>query len=143
MRTNLLVEHKLELLKLLTEYNNVFAWIYIEMPGVDSQLVLHQLNIKEGTRPINQAARKFKLEWEVQIKQQIQRLYDFGWSVLFSTHPVSSILPVKKKNSQTRSCIDFWNLDKACPNDEFLLVNIGMLVDVTIGHSMFSFIDDF
>lgn len=32
---------------------------------------------------------------------------------------------------------------KGCPKDEFPLPNINMLVDATIGRSMFSFMDEF
>lgn len=39
--------------------------------------------------------------------------------------------------------IDFRDLNKACPKDKFPLLDIDMLVDVIVGHSMFSFMDDF
>ena len=37
--------------------------------------------------------------------------------------------------------MDFCNLNKACPKDEFPLPNIDLLVDSTAGNSMFSFMD--
>lgn len=52
-------------------------------------------------------------------------------------------MPVKKKNGQIRCCIDFGDLNKVCPKDEFPLPNIDMLVDTTAGHSMLSFMDGF
>lgn len=39
--------------------------------------------------------------------------------------------------------IEFRDLNKACPKDEFSLPNIDMLVDAIVGHSMCSFLDDF
>ena len=39
--------------------------------------------------------------------------------------------------------MDFRNLNKACPKDEFLLPNIDLLVDSTMGNSMFSFMDGY
>ena len=48
---------------------------------------------------------------------------------------------MKKKNGQIRCCVDFCNLNKACPKDEFHLPNIDLLVDSTAGSSMFSFMD--
>lgn len=44
------------------------------MSRLDTNLVTHQLNVKEGSKPIRQAARNFMLELEVQIKQEIQKL---------------------------------------------------------------------
>ena len=60
-------------------------------------------------------------------------------------HPkwLSNVVPVKKKNGQIRCYVDFRNLNKACPKDEFLLPNIDLLVDSAVGSSMFSFMDGY
>ena len=39
--------------------------------------------------------------------------------------------------------MDFCNLNKACPKDEFPLPNIDLLVDLATGNSMFSFMDGY
>lgn len=46
-----------------------------------------------------------------------------------------------QKNGKWRVCIDFINLNKACPKDSFLLPKIDMLVDVITGHKLLSFMD--
>ena len=60
-------------------------------------------------------------------------------------HPrwLSNIVPIKKKKGQIRCCVDFRNLNKACPKDEFPLPNMDMLIDSAVGHAMFSFMDGF
>ena len=40
-------------------------------------------------------------------------------------------------------CIDFTDLNKACPKDSFPLPHIDMLVDATAGHELISFMDAF
>ena len=40
-------------------------------------------------------------------------------------------------------CIDFTDLNKACPKDSFPLPHIDMLVDATVGHELLSFMDAF
>jgi len=50
---------------------------------------------------------------------------------------------VKKKNGQIWCCVDFCNLNKTCPKDEFLLPNIDLFVDFVAGNSMFSFMDGY
>ena len=50
---------------------------------------------------------------------------------------------MKKKNGQIRCYVDFHNLNKACPKDEFPLPNIDLLVDSATGSSMFSFMDGY
>ena len=60
-------------------------------------------------------------------------------------HPrwLSNIVPIKKKNGQIRLYVDFHNLNKACPKDEFPLPNIDLLIDSAVRNSMFSFMDGY
>jgi len=48
---------------------------------------------------------------------------------------------VKKPNGKWRTCIDFSNLNDACPKDCFPLPRIDQLVDGTAGHELLSFMD--
>ena len=40
-----------EMIALLKEYRDCFAWDYIEMPGLDKSIVEHRLPLKKGFRP--------------------------------------------------------------------------------------------
>ena len=40
-----------------------------------------------------------------------------------------------------RMCIDYTNLNKACPKDPFLLPQIDQVIDSTVGCEMLSFVD--
>lgn len=68
-------------------------------------------------------------------KEEIQKLLNVG-STKPIQHPtcLANNVPVKKKNGQIKCCINFRDLKKACPKDEFSLANIDMLIDVTAGH---------
>jgi hypothetical protein len=48
---NLDLAFREELIKLLKEYKDCFAWDYSEMPGLDRSIVEHRLSIKPGYRP--------------------------------------------------------------------------------------------
>jgi hypothetical protein len=55
---NLELDFREELIKLLREYKDCFAWDYSEMLGLDRSIVEHRLPIKPGFRPYKQPPRK-------------------------------------------------------------------------------------
>ncbi|KAL5538544.1 hypothetical protein UlMin_045351 [Ulmus minor] len=65
-----------------------------------------------------------------------------GLDPLLVTHKLGVEL-AQKSNGTIRCCVDYRDLNKACPKDEFPLPNIDILVDATAGHEMFSFMDGF
>ena len=108
-------EERTELIRLLKEYQDVFAWTYDEMPGLDEKLVTHHLHVKPGSKPIKQSPRQFRHEVEDQIKSEIQKLLAAGF-IKPIHHPtwLANVVPVKKKNGQIRCCVDFRDLNKCC-----------------------------
>ena len=56
---------------------------------------------------------------------------------------MANVVPVPKKDGKVRVCVDFRDLNKACPKDDFPLLHIDMLVDSTTGHPMLSLMDGF
>ena len=56
---------------------------------------------------------------------------------------LGNIVMVKKMNGKWRMCVDFIELNKACPKDTYALLCIDMLVDSTTCHQLLSFIDAF
>ena len=56
---------------------------------------------------------------------------------------LANVVPVPKKDGKVRVCVDFKDLNKASPKDDFFLPHIDLLVDSTTNHSMLSFMDRF
>ena len=56
---------------------------------------------------------------------------------------LANIVLVKKANGKWRMCVDFTDLNKACPKDSFPLPRIDQLVDSTTGHKLLTFMDTF
>ena len=50
---------------------------------------------------------------------------------------------VKKANEKWRMCVDFMDLNRACPKDSYPLPRIDTLVDLTTRHQLLSFMDAF
>ncbi|RVW71713.1 hypothetical protein CK203_057108 [Vitis vinifera] len=56
---------------------------------------------------------------------------------------LANIVLVPKKDSKVRVCVDFRDLNKVSPKDDFPLPHNDLLVDSTAVHSMLSFMDGF
>ena len=50
---------------------------------------------------------------------------------------------VKKASEKWRMCVDFTDLNKACPKDSYPLPRVDVLVDSTARHQLLSFMDAF
>ncbi|PIN05643.1 hypothetical protein CDL12_21813 [Handroanthus impetiginosus] len=48
--TLLSLDEEKQYFDILSEYRDVFAWTYKEMPGLDPKVAIHQLGIRRGTR---------------------------------------------------------------------------------------------
>ena len=79
VKKNLSAEYKANLINLLKEYVDCFAWEYHEMPDLSRDLVEHRLPMKAGFRPYKQTARCFNPVMYDRIKAEINRLLDAGF----------------------------------------------------------------
>ena len=65
----------------------------------------------------------------------IQEVYYPDW--------LANVDMVKKANGKWRMCVDFTDLNKACPKDSYPLPRIDTLVDLIARNQLLSFMDDF
>jgi hypothetical protein len=68
------VNPKDEMIGLLKEYSDCFAWNYTEMIGLSREKVEHRFPIKSSFRPFKQRPRSFRLDLLPRIKDEIHRL---------------------------------------------------------------------
>ena len=54
-----------------------------------------------------------------------------------------NVVMVKKANGKWRMCVDFTDLNKACPKDSYPLPRVDVLVDSMAQHQLLSFMDTF
>jgi hypothetical protein len=108
-----------ELIKLLKEYKDCFAWDYSEVPGLDRSIVEHRLPIKPGFRPYKKPPRKiYKDEVLADVKKEVERLIEGNFiRPCKYAEWISNIVPVYKKNGKMRVYIDFRDLNRATPMD--------------------------
>ncbi|RVW32710.1 Transposon Ty3-I Gag-Pol polyprotein [Vitis vinifera] len=142
--SDLSTDERDSLIQLLRSYSDVFAWSYEDMPGLDPSIVQHRLPLLPHARPVKQKLRRLHPRWSLQVKEEIQKQLSVGFlSVVEYPEWLANVVPVPKKDGKVRVCVDFRDLNKASPKDEFSSPHIDMLVDSTAGHSMLSFMDGF
>ena len=80
----------------------------------------------------------------LKIKEKVKKQLDAGFLEV-AKYPqwVANIVPVPKKDGKVRMCVDYRDLNRASPKDNFPLPHIDTLVDNTAKHSLFSFMDGF
>ena len=137
-------EERDKAIALLKEYKDVFAWSYKDMPGLDTEIVEHKIPLIEDSKPVKQKLRRIKPEWSLQVKEEIMKLLKVGFIKVIE-HPtwLANIVVIIKSNGKIRICVDFRDLNKASPKDDFPLPNIDMLVDSTASYKVKSFVDGF
>ena len=64
------------LIILLEEYQDVFAWSYQDMPGLDSDIVQHKLTLNPGSSQVKQKLRRIKPEMSLKIKEEVRKQFD-------------------------------------------------------------------
>ena len=80
----------------------------------------------------------------MQVKEEIQKQLCVGFlSVVEYPEWLANVVPFPKKDGKVRVCVDFRDLNKASPKDDFPLPHVDMIVDSTAGHPMLSFMDGF
>ena len=137
-------EEKERLTNFLKQHEEVFAWTYEDMLGLNLKLVEHRLVLKLDAKPVKQKLRKMDPRIEQQVKEGLEDLLKAGFiRTIDYLDWLANIVIVPKKNGKVKICIDFRDLNKATPKDDYPLPSIDLLIDSTTGHAMFSFMDGY
>ena len=86
------------------------------MPGIDLQVMSHRLNVEPGARPVKQKRRGMATERQQTVQEEVEKLLAFHSirKIQYSDW-LANIVLVKKSNNKWRLCMDFTDLNKACP----------------------------
>jgi hypothetical protein len=140
---NLEADYKVELIALLKEYVDCFAWNYTEMLRLSQEFGEHRLPIKDGFKLYKQHPRRFNFIIYDRVKEEINWLLQAGFiQPCRYAEWVSNIVPIKKKDyGKIRVCIDFRDLNRATPKYEYPMPLADMLINDASGHRVISFLD--
>src|SRR3954452_21623000 len=129
-------------MEFLRENGDIFAWKPSDMPGVPRELAEHKLHVDPKARPVKQTLCPMNEERRKATAIEVKWLLDAGLIMAIKCPKwLSNPVLVQKKNGTWRLCIDYTNLNAACPKDEFVLPRIDQIIDSTAGSESLCYLD--
>ena len=121
---------------------DLFAWTTANVPGVHPDIITHRLSVYKEARPVAQKKRNHGEDKRLATRSEAEKLLKAGFiaEARYSTW-LANVVIVKKTSGKWRMCVDYKDLNKACPKDSYPLPNIDRLVDGAAGHKILSFLD--
>jgi len=144
LRRLLSQEEQDEVAAVIARHLDAFAWSALDIPGIDLDFLFHRLTMDAKVRPIRQRRRKFNEERRLVVKEETHKLLGAG-HITEIQYPewLANVVLVKKASGKWKMCVDFTDLNKACPKDSYPLPSIDALVDSASGCKMLRFLDAF
>ena len=137
-------EEKEQLRQVLLCNIDAFAWTHSDMTDISPAHASHRLNVVPSAKPIRQRVRLFHPDRHQVIQAEVDNLLKAGFirKIKYSKW-LANIVVVPKKGGKWRVCVDYTDLNGACPKDNFPLPRIDQIVDALIEHGMLLFLDAF
>jgi len=112
----------------ISENMDAFAWSSTDMPEIDPDFLCHRLTMDEKVKLVVQRRRKFNEEKCLVIREETRKLLVVSY-VREIQYPewLANVALVKKANGKWRMCVDFTDLNKACPKDSYPLTEHRLL----------------
>ena len=103
----------------------MFTWVAYDALGVDPNFICYHLNVNSSATPKKQPPQRLSKEHTDAIKDEVRKLKQVGAiKEVFYPEWLANTVVVKKKSGKWRVCMDFTDLNKACPKDPFLMPQI-------------------
>ncbi|XP_071694775.1 uncharacterized protein [Rutidosis leptorrhynchoides] len=118
-------ETKEKLYKILATNLDVFAWQDSDMTGVPRHVAEHKLGVNPNIPPVYQKKRGMAPDRTKFLKEEVKKLVDAGIlrKVKYQTWVANPVM-VRKPDNSWRMCVEFIDLNKACPKDNYPLPEI-------------------
>ena len=128
----------------LWDNQDVFTWSHEDMLRIDPSIIVHKLNVSPLFPPIRQKKRVFAEKRDRAITEEVRKLLEENFiREVYYPEWLANMVMVKKANGKWRMCVDFTDLNKVRPKDNYPLPRIDTLVDSTVRHQLLSFMDAF
>ncbi|GJY27638.1 reverse transcriptase domain-containing protein [Tanacetum coccineum] len=112
------------------------------MTGVPRHIAERRLNVQEGCLPIRQKKMRQAPKRNKATQEEVEKLVDAGIMKEVHYHSwLSNSVMVKKHDRSWRMCVDFKDLNQACPKDGYPLPEIDWKVEYLCGYPFKCFLD--
>ena len=107
------------------------------MVEISPTMASHKLNILPTTKQVRERVRRFHPDRNQIIQTEVDNLLVAGF-IREVKYPewLANMVVVPKKGGKWRVCVDYTDLNEACPKDSFPLSRIDQIVDATAGHGI-------
>lgn len=103
------------------------------MPGIDPSIVLHEIKNYPGAKPVRQLLHPIHPRKAVAIKAKVEKSLKERFIYLVPlTDWVSNIMPINKKQGNIRVCVDYRDINKACPKENYPTLYTDQIVDDSV-----------
>jgi hypothetical protein len=131
-------------MSLFKEFCDIFACRYKEMPCIDPAIVVHEIKTYPGAKPVQKRLRLVHPHKAAAIKLKVEKLLKAGFIYPVAlTEWVSNLVSIDKKGGSICVCVDYRDINKACPKDNFPTPFVDQIVDDCAGSEIFSLMDGF
>ncbi|GJY50089.1 reverse transcriptase domain-containing protein [Tanacetum coccineum] len=139
---DLSLEGSTQLKNLLKKNIDIFAWEPSDMTGVPKRIIKHSLNANPSVTPVSQKRRVFCSEKSQVVTKEVAEWLKAGIvrPVKYPTW-ISNPVLVRKADGSWRMCIDFKNINSACPKDYYPLPEIDSKIEAVMGFPLKCFLD--
>ncbi|GJZ33546.1 reverse transcriptase domain-containing protein [Tanacetum coccineum] len=112
------------------------------MTGVLRHIAEHRLNVRESYQLVRQKKRGQAAKRNIAINDEVNKLVAARIMKEVHYHDwLSNLVMVKKHDNSWRMCVDFKDLNKACPKDRYPLLEIDWKVESLCGFPFKCFLD--
>jgi hypothetical protein len=100
------------------------------MSGIDPDIVVHEIKTYPGSKPVWQLLRLVHPRKAIAIKLEVEKFLKAGFIYPVDlTDWVSNLVPIDKKQGAIRVCVDYMDINKACPKYNFPTPFVDQIID--------------